>query len=68
MQTSAKRLSVSAAAERLGVTCDRVRRLIKAGEMPGVLNVAVSPAGRPRYLIPVTTLDAFEARRAVEVT
>jgi len=63
--TKPKRLTTGQAAERLGVNRDRVRKLVKAGEFPGALNIAVRADGRPRFLIPVDDIDDFEQRRTV---
>lgn len=50
-------------AERYGVTEDKIRALIRAGELRAV-NVALHVGGRPRWRIPEEAVAEFEARRA----
>jgi len=46
---------------------DKVLTWIKSGELRAV-NIATNPRGRPRYLIDLKDVEAFEARRSVHKT
>lgn len=51
-------------AKRYGVSTDKVVRWILAGELEA-MNFATTTNGRPRYKIPASAVEAFEARRQV---
>jgi hypothetical protein len=56
--------SAEAVGKRLGVGAAKVRGWIETGQLQAI-NVAARPNGiRPRYRIPKTALDEFEARRS----
>lgn len=50
-------------AARLGVATRKVHSWIRAGELRAV-NIATDPNGRPRWVIDMADLQAFEQRRA----
>ncbi|HOW71680.1 MAG TPA: hypothetical protein PKY77_13850 [Phycisphaerae bacterium] len=49
-------------AKRLGVSLPHVLALINRGSVRA-LNVALDPAGRPRWRIPLTEVEKFELSR-----
>ena len=51
-------------ARRFGIAEAKVITWIEAGELRAI-NAATKPNGRPRYLIDVCDVQAFERRRAV---
>ena len=51
-------------AKMWGITPEKVIAFIRSGELRAI-NVATRLGGRPRFLIDVSDLAAFEARRAV---
>ena len=59
-----RKLTPPQLARRLGVGPDKVLQWIHSGELPA-MNGAAKPNGRPRYLIDIEDLQAFENRRAV---
>jgi excisionase family DNA binding protein len=50
-------------ARRWGISVDKVRAWIRSGELRAV-NAARRPGGRPRWLIGLEDLEAFERRRS----
>ena len=59
-----RKLTPPQLARRLGVGPDKVLNWIRTGELRAI-NAATKPNGRPRYLIDIEDLRAFENRRAV---
>jgi excisionase family DNA binding protein len=59
-----KKLTPPQLARRLGVGTDKVLNWIRTGELRAI-NGATKPNGRPRYLVDIEDLEAFENRRAV---
>jgi len=59
-----KKLTPPQLARRFGVGPDKVLMWIRNGELPAI-NGATKPNGRPRYLIDIADVEAFEARRQV---
>lgn len=57
------RLTVAQLAARLGVAPRKVHKWIRCGELRAV-NTAADPNGRPRWVIDLADLQAFEQRRA----
>ena len=53
-------------ARRWGVSIEKIHNLIVRGELPGSFNAAlqVGPGKRPRWKIPIATVDQFERDRA----
>lgn len=54
-------------ARRWGVKPDKVLGWIRSGELAAI-NLAENPAGRPRYLIEESAIEAFASRRASQST
>lgn len=54
-------------AERYGVSSDKVRGWIQAGDLAAV-NVAARASGRPRWVVTPEALAAFEAARSAQPT
>jgi hypothetical protein len=54
-------------AERYGIAEAKVHAWIRAGELRAI-NAATTPTGRPRYLVDVADLLAFEHARAATPT
>ena len=50
-------------ARRWGVSAEKVIAWIRSGELHA-MNAATRPGGRPRYLIDLRDLEAFELRRS----
>jgi excisionase family DNA binding protein len=63
MPREKRKLSVPQVAREYGVSEDKIRRWIAQGELRA-FNAATRPGGRPRWLIDLDDLRAFEARRA----
>ena len=59
-----RKLTPPQLASRLGVGTEKVLSWIRSGELRA-MNAATKPNGRPRYLIDIEDLRAFENRRAV---
>lgn len=51
-------------ARRWGISSDKVRAWIRSGKLAAI-DAATRPGGRPRFLIDVRDLAAFEAARRV---
>lgn len=51
-------------AERWGISADKIVHWIKAGELRAI-DASLKRGDRPRYLIDVADVEAFEAARAV---
>ncbi len=66
MPASKPNLSLPEVAERLCCSVDRVRALIAAGELVAI-KTSVSPTSRkPRHVVALVELLAFEERRRTE--
>lgn len=63
MSANAHGLTVADVAKRLRVSPDKIRGWIKRGEL-AALNVANQHCGRPRFVITVEALAAFEQSRS----
>jgi hypothetical protein len=57
-------LTVADIAARYRVGPDKVRAWIKNGELAAI-TTSTALCGRPRYVVPADSLEAFERRRAV---
>lgn|GEM_PF-5709139 len=55
-------LTVADVARRYRVGCDKVRMWIRRGELVAI-NTAAALCGRPRWVVPADSLEAFEQRR-----
>lgn len=55
-------ISPAELAKRYSVKVDKIHQFIRSGELVAI-NVASSLSGRPRWRIPLDTLEAFENRR-----
>ena len=51
-------------ARRWGIKPDKIIGWIRSGEL-AAMNAATKPGGRPRYLIDVRDVEAFELKRSV---
>ena len=67
MNTSRTKLSPPQIARRWGVSPQKMLAWIGSGELRAI-NAATRLGGRPRFLIDVADLAAFEERRAVVAT
>ena len=64
MAAERRKLTPPMLARRLGVSPDKIRAWIQAGELRAV-NVATNRSGTPRWLIDERDLEAFERLRTV---
>ena len=64
MNTSRTKMRPSEVARRWGVSTEKILVWIRSGELRAI-DAATRRGGRPRYLIDITDLAAFEANRTV---
>ena len=64
MDQTKSKLTPPEIARRWGIGTSKVLGWIRAGELRAI-DAAASPGQRPRYLVDITDLAAFENRRAV---
>lgn len=64
MITHRKKLTPPQVARLWGVSVDKVLTWIRSGELIAI-NASTSGSGRPRYLVDISALEAFERRRQV---
>ena len=64
MHAERKKLSVPQVSRQFGVANGKVLAWIKTGELAAI-NGATKRGGRPRYLIDLAAIEAFERGRAV---
>lgn len=62
--TERQKLTVPLLAKLWGVSPNKVHYFVKTGELRAI-NIATHPDQRPRYLIDVSDIEAFERRREV---
>lgn len=55
--------SIPEVAARLGISQVKVRRWLAAGELGQPINVALHTRGRPRLMVSIKAVEAFEQRR-----
>lgn len=60
-------LTLKEVAARLSVTPDTVRAYVKSGQLRGVLVSSDPETPRPRYVVELAELEAFERRRRTGV-
>jgi len=66
VNTSRTKLSPPQIARRWGVSPQKILAWIRSGELRAI-DAATHRGGRPRYLVDIADLAAFEQRRAVVV-
>ncbi len=64
-ETSCIKITPPRLARRWGIGVDKVFAWIRSGELRAV-NAATNPSGRPRFLIDVADIEAFERQRQVQ--
>jgi len=64
MAKQKQKLSTGDLSKLWGIGPDKIRRWILSGELPAI-NIAFSRDRRPRYLIDLADIRAFESKRAV---
>ena len=65
MKAERRLMTVAGAADWLGCDPDKIRALIRSGQLPAT-NIALKPNGRPRYRIHPLDLETFLQRRSIQ--